>query len=178
MSPRALAIIAGVAVVVFMFDRITKILVVENLPLNTPTPFIGELLRLRFVENPGAAFGLGGGMTWIFAIIASAVVVFLVIFARRIRSLGWAVVFGLLLGGVLGNLFDRLTRGGENFGQGHVIDFLELWGFPAIFNIADVGIVSSMALFIILTLRGIALDGTRHTKETASQQTPTATESD
>jgi signal peptidase II len=72
-------------------------------------------------------------------------------------------LFGLLLGGLLGNLTDRLTRA-PAFGRGEVIDFLQIPVLPAIFNIADVAIVSSMVLFLILTLRGVGLDGTRHVK--------------
>lgn len=152
--------LGAVALLVYAFDRITKFLVVENLPLGEPVQILGEILQFRFVENPGAAFSLGSGTTWIFAIIATAVAVFIVIFARRIRSVAWAILFGLLLGGNLGNLTDRLTRE-PGFGQGYVVDFIQVWGFPAIFNIADIAIVSSMGLFIILTLRGVGLDGKR-----------------
>ncbi len=133
-------------------------LVVANLPLGESIPFIGELLQLRFVKNSGAAFSIGNGTTWIFSIIASAVAIFIVIFAPRIRSWSWAILFGLLLGGNLGNLADRLFRE-PSFGQGHVIDYLVLYAFPAIFNIADIAIVTSMGLFVILTLRGTRLDG-------------------
>jgi signal peptidase II len=66
----------------------------------------------------------------------------------------------MLLGGTTGNLTDRLFRE-PSFGQGHVIDFVQVYGFPAIFNVADSFIVASMGLFIILTIRGINLDGTR-----------------
>ena len=163
-SARALAVLGLVAALLYTADRVTKIVVVNNLVLGESVPFIGDLLRLRYVENPGAAFSLGSGTTWVFAIIATAVAVFIVVFARRIRSTAWAVVFGLLLGGTLGNLTDRLTRE-PGFGRGYVVDFFELWGFPAIFNIADVAIVSSMAVFIILTIRGVALDGTKHVRE-------------
>ncbi|MFM9878373.1 MAG: signal peptidase II [Rhodoglobus sp.] len=159
-SPRALALLAVVAALVYVFDRVSKYLVTQNLTLGVPVEVLGQLLQFHYVENPGAAFSLGSGSTWIFAIIATAVTVVIIVFARRIRSIGWAVLFGLLLGGTLGNLTDRLTRE-PGFGQGYVVDFLQIWGFPAIFNIADVGIVSSMGLFIILTLRGIGLDGTR-----------------
>jgi signal peptidase II len=159
-STTALVVLAVVAVLVYAIDRVSKVLVVQNLPLGDAVPVLGELLQFRYVENPGAAFSLGSGSTWIFAIIASAVAVFILIFARRIRSGGWAVLFGLLLGGTLGNLTDRLTRE-PGFGVGHVVDFLQLYAFPAIFNVADVAIVSSMGLFIILTIRGIGLDGER-----------------
>lgn len=152
--------LAAVALLVFALDRVSKYLVVENLTLGEPVEVLGQLLQFRYVENPGAAFSLGSGTTWIFAIIATAVAIFIVIFARRIRSVAWAVLFGLLLGGNLGNLTDRLTRE-PGFGRGYVVDFIQVWGFPAIFNIADIAIVSSMGLFIILTLRGIGLDGQR-----------------
>lgn len=166
-SVRALALLGLVAVLAWSIDQITKIVVVDSLPMGRSVPFLGELLQLTYVLNPGAAFSLGEGTTWIFAIIASAVVVFLLVFARRIRSIAWAVVFGLLLGGTLGNLTDRLFRE-PGFGVGHVVDFLHVWGFPAIFNIADVCIVSAMGLFIILTLRGIGLDGRRQAETKAA----------
>jgi signal peptidase II len=89
------------------------------------------------------------------------VAVFIVVFARRIRSVSWAVLFGMLLGGTVGNLTDRLTRE-PGFGVGHVIDFIQVQYFPAVFNIADSFIVASMGLFIILTVRGVGLDGKRH----------------
>lgn len=152
--------LAIVASGVYAIDQVTKYLVVTNLPERQQVPFLGELLQFMFVKNSGAAFSLGEGMTWIFSIVASAVTVFIVLFARRIRSMGWAVLFGLLLGGNVGNLTDRLFRE-PSFGQGHVIDFLQLYAFPAIFNMADVAIVSSMGLFIILTVRGVGLDGRR-----------------
>ena len=172
-STGSLVILAVVAGLVYIIDRASKFLVTENLVLGQPVPVLGELLQFRYVENPGAAFSLGSGTTWIFAIIASAVAVFIVIFARRIRSTGWAVLFGSLLGGNLGNLTDRLTRE-PGFGIGQVVDFLQLYAFPAIFNVADVAIVSSMGLFVILTIRGVGLDGERSLREprTSAPATP------
>ena len=159
-SVRALVLVGVVAVLVYLADQGAKALVLANLELNQIEPFIGELLQLHLVKNAGAAFSLGSGSTWIFAIIASVVAIGLVVFARRIRSLRWATVFGLLLGGTLGNLSDRLFRE-PGFGVGHVVDFLQLYGFPAIFNVADIGISAAMVLFILFTIRGINLDGSR-----------------
>jgi signal peptidase II len=156
--------VSVVAVFAYTLDRISKILVVENLTLGQPVDVVGELLQFRYVENPGAAFSLGSGSTWIFAIIAAVVAVFIIAFARRIRSTGWAVLFGMLLGGNLGNLTDRLIRP-PGFGIGHVVDFIQVYAFPAIFNVADIAIVSSMGLFILLTLRGVGLDGKRASKK-------------
>ena len=159
-SAKALVVLALVAVVVYSLDQVAKFLVVSNLTVGEQVPILGELLQLHYVKNPGAAFSIGAGSTWIFAIIASAVVVVIIIFARRIRSIGWAVLLGLLLGGNAGNLTDRLVRE-PGFAIGHVIDFLQIYAFPAIFNVADMAIVFSMVVFVILTIRGVRLNGTR-----------------
>ncbi|MCU1560677.1 signal peptidase II [Mycetocola sp.] len=160
-SVRALVLLAILAVTALTLDQFAKYLVVSNLPLGEQVTVLGDLLILQFVKNPGAAFSLAAGSTWIFSILAAVVTVVIIVLARRIRSIGWAVVFGLLLGGVLGNLTDRLFRE-PSFGLGHVIDFISTpWMIPAIYNIADICIVSSMGLFILLTIRGINLDGTR-----------------
>lgn len=155
-----LVLVLGLAAGILAVDQLSKWLVVEHLEEGVSVPVIGELLQFHFVRNPGAAFSLGIGATWIFAIIAAAVAVFIIVFARRIRSLAWAAVFGMLLGGTLGNLTDRLLRE-PGFGQGYVIDFFSLWGLPFIFNVADVAITFSVALLIILTLVGLGLDGRR-----------------
>ncbi|MCU1514642.1 MAG: lspA [Microbacteriaceae bacterium] len=159
-SVRALIVLTLVALVAYALDQFTKYLVVSNLVEGQQVNVLGEILQFHFVKNSGAAFSLASGMTWIFSIAASAVTVFIVIFARRIRSFGWAVLFGMLLGGTVGNLTDRFFRP-PTFAQGHVIDFIQVYGFPAIFNIADSFIVASMGLFIILTIRGVGLDGRR-----------------
>lgn len=166
-SVRAILALVTVALAVFACDQITKYFVVENLPLGEPVPVLGNVLDFVFVKNPGAAFSFASGATWIFSIAASVVTVFIIFFARRIRSLTWAILFGMLLGGTLGNLADRLLRE-PSFGLGHVIDFIRVAGFPAVFNIADSFIVASMGLFIILTIRGVGLDGEREQKPAAS----------
>jgi len=155
-----LALVLGLAVGILAVDQIAKRFVVGNLQEGVSVPVIGELVQFHFVRNPGAAFSLGIGATWIFAIIALAVAVVIVVFARRIRSLAWATVLGMLLGGTIGNLADRLFRE-PGFGQGHVIDFIQLWGFPAIFNVADIAITFSVVLLVILTLMGLGIDGVR-----------------
>ncbi|MEX1077524.1 MAG: signal peptidase II [Homoserinimonas sp.] len=157
---RAIIPLAIVALLVFAADQLTKFLVVSNLTPGERNQVLGDVLQFVFVKNSGAAFSLASGSTWIFSIAASAVTIFIILFAHRIRSLPWAVLFGMLLGGNLGNLIDRLFRE-PSFGLGHVVDFIQVWGFPAIFNVADIFIVSSMGLFIILSIRGVRLDGTR-----------------
>jgi lipoprotein signal peptidase len=181
-SATALLVVAGAALAAYGLDQLSKFLVVGNLTEGEIVPVLGTLLQWQFVRNPGAAFSLASGMTWIFTILAAGVITFIVWFARRIRSIAWAVVFGLLLGGVLGNLTDRLFRE-PSFGLGHVVDFISTpWLIPAIYNVADIAIVSSMVLFMILTIRGIGLDGSREVRpakrdaaETVPSDTPAAT---
>lgn len=159
-SVRALIALAVVAVVVYALDQLTKHLIVANLVEGQQVKVLGEFLQFHFVKNSGAAFSLASGTTWIFSLAAAAVTIFIIGFARRIRSIGWAVLFGMLLGGTTGNLTDRLFRQ-PSFGLGHVVDFIQFYGFPAIFNIADSFICASMVLFVILTIRGVTLDGDR-----------------
>ena len=170
MRASALVALACVALGIYGLDQLTKFLIVSNLEVGERIPILGEVLQLHFVKNSGAAFSLASGSTWFFSIVAAVVVVFIVWYARRIRSMAWAVLFGMLLGGTLGNLTDRLLRE-PSFGLGHVIDFVQVWGFPAIFNVADSFIVASMGLFIILSLRGIGLDG-RRTSRAATAEEP------
>ncbi len=182
-SAVALVVLALVALCAYGLDQFSKFLVVTHLTEGEVVPVLGNFLQLQFVRNPGAAFSLASGQTWIFTIIASAVIVFIIWFARRIRSISWALVFGLLLGGVMGNLTDRYFRD-PGFPEGHVVDFIYTpWMLPAIYNMADIAIVSSMVLFMILTLRGIALDGTRtvtpkkgEAAHSSSQEIPAASQ--
>jgi len=160
-SARLLAALAFVAVGVYAADQTSKHLVTTTMAEGETIDVIGTFFQLHFVKNPGAAFSLASGSTWIFSLAAAAVVVAIIVFARRIRSRAWAVMLGMLLGGTLGNLTDRLLRE-PSFGMGHVIDFLYFPGLlPAIFNVADIFIVSSMGLLLLLTLLGVNLDGTR-----------------
>ena len=97
----ALVVVAVLALAALALDQFTKYLVVSTLPLGEQVKVLGDLLILQFVKNPGAAFSLAAGSTWIFSILATVVTVAIIVLARRIRSIGWAVVFGLLLGLVL-----------------------------------------------------------------------------
>jgi signal peptidase II len=176
-SVRALIVLALVAIVAYGLDQFTKHLIVNSMTEQEQVKVIGRFLQFHFVKNSGAAFSLASGSTWIFSIAASAVTIFIIGFARRIRSVGWAVLFGMLLGGTTGNLTDRLFRE-PGFGVGHVIDFIQVQGFPAIFNIADSFIVASMGLFIILTIRGIGFDGRRVSDRHATAGSDSPMESD
>jgi signal peptidase II len=166
-SVRAMLIVALVAVGVYGLDQLAKFLVVSGLEVGDVVPVLGELLQLHFVTNSGAAFSLASGFTWVLSLVAVGVIGFIIWFARRIQSVAWAITFGLVLGGAFGNVTDRLFRE-PGFGVGHVVDFIQIWGFPAIFNVADIAVVTGMGLFLLLTLRGVGLDGKRHGKAAAA----------
>lgn len=177
---RALPLLFGVAVVLYAADQLSKLWVVANLPEGETVPVLGDFLQWHFTRNPGAAFSLASGQTWFFTLVAIAVICVIVWQARKIRSLWWALWFGMLLGGVLGNLTDRLFRE-PGFGTGHVIDFILtpwMWlGFaPAIYNVADMAIVCSMVIFFVLMVRGVSLSGERSGKEAASVPAATSAE--
>ena len=122
-----------------------------------PINVIGTFVRFTYTENTGAAFSLGTGFTWIFSIIAIVVAVIIIRTSRQLGSIAWAVAFGGLLGGRLGNLLDRITRP-PSPGMGSVVDFIAFPNFP-VFNVADMAIVGSAALMVLLSIRGIEIKG-------------------
>lgn len=152
-------LLIGVAVVTYLADQLSKIWAVWALTGEPPRDLVGSFLRLDLIRNPGAAFSLGTGSTWVLTLVAIAVLVVIVRTSRRIGSSGWAWAFGLLLGGALGNLTDRLVRD-PGLGQGHVVDFLNYNGY-FIGNVADIAIVAAAGLIAILAVRGIGVDGSR-----------------
>ena len=155
-----LAVLAGTAMGIVLIDQVSKAWAVAYLQPRIesgegPIYLIDPLLRLTYVENTGAAWGMGAGYTWIFTIVAVVVGVVIVRFARTITSRAWALALGGLLGGLLGNLIDRITRP-PGPGLGSVVDFIGLPNFP-VFNVADIAITCSAVAMIILAWRGIPL---------------------
>lgn len=154
-------VILGVtAVLVIALDQISKAVVVAVMPDRAPIEILGGLITITYVRNPGASFSIGSGLTVLFTVIAVAVAVVIVRSSRRLGSLGWALALGGLLGGAVGNLLDRLTRS-PGLARGEVIDWIDLIYFPPVFNLADVAITFSAAGLVVLSLRGIGIDGTR-----------------
>jgi signal peptidase II len=149
------ALAAGLLVV----DQATKAVAVRTLSEGERTPLLGDLLGLKLLYNPGAAFSLGGRYTVVFTVIMLVVIVLVARSARRLGSRGWAWALGLLVGGAAGNLVDRLLRP-PGPGRGEVVDFIAYGGW-FIGNVADIAIVAAAAGVALLSLYGIALDGTR-----------------
>ena len=124
-----------VAALTWGLDLSSKIWAVNNLSASNPVEILGSFFQLTLVRNPGAAFSFATGATIVFTCIAVAAVIAIVYYSSKITSLGWATTLGLLLGGVLGNLTDRLFRS-PGFFKGEVIDWLEITNWP-VFNLAD-----------------------------------------
>lgn len=148
-----------IAATVIVVDQATKSWAVVVLTGREPVDVLGSLLRLELVRNSGAAFSLATGTTWIFTVIATGVALVIARISRKLGSVWWAVGLGLLLGGALGNLMDRLFRA-PGPGVGHVVDFLALPHWP-VFNVADMCIDTAGVLIAVLALRGIGIDGSR-----------------
>jgi signal peptidase II len=142
-----------VAALTWGLDIATKIWAVNNLSARNPVEILGSFFQLTLVRNPGAAFSFATGATIVFTCIAVAAVIAILYYSSKITSLGWANTLGLLLGGVLGNLTDRLFRS-PGFLKGEVIDWLELTRWP-VFNLADSAIVIAAFLAIVLTIRNV-----------------------
>ncbi len=154
---RRVGVILTVALVVLVADIVTKLIAVAVLTGRT-VQVIGSFLQLTETRNPGAAFSIGGpSETVLFTAIAVGVVVFILRASGRIRSLPWAVTLGLLLGGAMGNLTDRIFRSPGPF-RGFVVDWIELPHWP-VFNVADSSIVCGGVLAVILSIRGVRIDG-------------------
>ncbi|MQA95919.1 MAG: signal peptidase II [Streptosporangiales bacterium] len=165
MPRRRIGVLVAVATLALAADAVTKVVAVATLSGRDPVRLLGGLLTLRLTRNSGAAFSIGTGMTWIFTLIAAGVAVYIVMKARELRSLPWAVTLGLILGGALGNLADRILRAPAPL-HGHVVDWIELPNWP-VFNLADSSIVCGGVLAVWLAFRGLNLDGTRTTDEDA-----------
>lgn len=147
------------AVVIVVVDQLSKQWALFALSDGQHTALLGRALGLVLVRNPGAAFSFATGQTWIFTLIASLVVVIIVRVSRNLASRSWAVALGLVLGGAVGNLIDRLLRE-PGFLRGHVIDFIDYGGY-FVGNVADIAIVLAAAGIIVLSLGGWEIDGTR-----------------
>jgi signal peptidase II len=156
---RAVVLLALIAALAYTGDQLTKLWVTSTMVEGQRIPVLPPLLQWYYIRNSGAAFSIGEGVTWLFTIIMTVVAVGIIVYSRRVRSLWWGAAFGLVLGGALGNLTDRLFRE-PSFGMGHVVDFISLPHF-AIFNVADSAVVCGVVLVCLLTLTGLSPDGTR-----------------
>lgn len=165
---RRLPLLLMIAAVLFAFDLLTKCLAVALIEPGESVPIIGDFARFTLVRNPGAAFSMATGMTWLLTLIAVAVVIGVIRIGRTLRSLWWAIGLGMVLGGALGNLVDRFFRSPGPL-QGHVVDFVAIGWWP-VFNVADSAIVCGAILLVALTVFGFEPDGTRSGRKHTSEE--------
>ena len=141
---------------VIAIDQLAKFLAIEYLKPGQVVPVLGDLLKLVLVYNDSAAFSLGYGATWIFAITSSIATLVIIWLSSRLETMAWSITGGVALGGVVGNLVDRLFRE-PGFGVGHVVDFISIpFNFP-IFNIADIAIVAVAVIVVVRVMQGAPL---------------------
>jgi signal peptidase II len=164
LPPRRAWIIGIVAPIVLAADLITKQLALSALEGEPPLRVLGGLFYLQIIRNPGAAWGMATGMTWVLTLIALAVVIGIIWVLPRLRSTGWAIGLSLVFSGAVGNLVDRFFRAPGAL-HGHVVDFLSPFApngdvFP-VFNIADSSICVGGALIVLMALLGRDYDGRR-----------------
>jgi len=150
------------AILVWLVDLVSKQWALRNLADGHPVRIIGDFLTLRLTANPGAAFSMGTDHTWVFTILATAVIGFILVTSARVTSPIWLLGLGGLAGGAAGNLTDRLVQP-PSLGLGRVIDFIATPNFP-VFNLADTAIVCSVALMFIASTLSIPLSAPKVAK--------------
>ncbi len=152
-----LVVALATALVVIVADRLTKWWAVSRLETG---PCREELdncidvvwtLRFHFIENRGAAFSSGQGLGPLFGVIAIVMTAVLVNVARKRHDRWGQVLFGLIAGGAVGNLIDRIVRAEDGILSGPVVDFIDFQWWP-VFNVADAAVVSGVVLFLIYSL--------------------------
>ena len=148
-----------VALSVVVVDQATKVWATGALADGHRIGVMGDALGFVLVRNPGAAFSFATGQTWIFSIVAIVVTAIVMRVSKRLGSMWWAVTLGLVLGGAVGNLIDRLARAPGIF-RGHVVDFIDYGGL-FVGNIADIAIVGAAVAIVGLSLIGLEVDGSR-----------------
>lgn len=161
---RAVRILVLTGVGMFLIDLTTKHLALQALSDSEPVRLLGGAVYLTLIRNSGAAFSLGGDVTIIFPLVTLLVVGWIGWLARKLYSTAWAAALGLVLGGALGNLADRIFRAPGPF-FGHVVDMVSLFddngGVWPVFNVADTALVAGVGLAILLEATGRQRDGGR-----------------
>ena len=134
------------AAVVVALDQVTKHWALQALA-DGPIDLVGSL-RLALVFNDSAAFSIGGGRTTLIAVLGVGLATAIVVMGLREQRRGWAIGLGIILGGALGNLTDRLLRNGDGFLGGHVVDMIDVQWWP-VFNVADAALWVGVGVLLV-----------------------------
>ncbi len=146
-ASRNVVVALCVAALVVVLDQLTKTWAVNALSDGHTIDLVGSL-RFKLAFNTGASFSMGSGLGPFIAVVVVVVVVLLLRYARHVTSALGLVAVGMVVGGAIGNLLDRLFRSGDGFLQGGVVDFFDAQWWP-IFNVADIGVVVGAVLLLI-----------------------------
>ena len=141
------AMLIAIAIVAVVADQITKWWATQALSEGQTIPLVGDFISLHLIFNPGAAFSLGEGTTWIFTALAIIACVVLPYFVLRMRSALERVAMTFVWAGAFGNLIDRLFRA-PGPGRGHVVDFIN-YNDWFIGNVADIELVVAVLVLVI-----------------------------
>ncbi|HEV8421036.1 MAG TPA: signal peptidase II [Actinomycetota bacterium] len=147
---RLAIILYSAAIGVYLLDRLTKYLAVEFLAGKPPVVLVPRAVQLRYTTNSGGAFGLFGGQPWLFFAATLIVCAAIAVASTRLSSGASSFGLGLILGGALGNLTDRIIRGPGV--SGRVVDFIDFHVWP-VFNLADSAIVVGALIILLAGLR-------------------------
>lgn len=144
---RGYGLLGFVAALVVALDQLTKTLALESLS-DGPVDVLGGFVTLRITINSGGAFGVLQGVPGFFLVATIGIIAGILLWARNVEHRGWLAALGLVLGGGLGNVVDRVVRD-----HGGVVDFVDLHWWP-VFNVADACIVTGVGLLLLLGTRG------------------------
>ena len=144
--------LAAIALIVLALDYLTKTLAIQYLS-DEPKKIIGSLLQFKLAFNSGAAFSLATSGTIFLSTFSMIVAAAIFYYGRKVTSNRWAIALGLALGGIFGNLTDRIFRSPGGL-QGEVVDWIQIPNWP-IFNIADMSVVSAAILITLLSWKNI-----------------------
>jgi len=147
---RLVTLLYGAGALVYGLDRVTKLLAERHLAGRHPVVLIPRVLDLGYTTNSGGAFGVLGSQPWLFFGATVAVCLVIVIASTRLGSAAAAAGLGLILGGALGNLTDRILHGPGV--SGRVVDFIHLHHWP-VFNAADSAVVIGAAVLVVASAR-------------------------
>ena len=148
-----------IAFSILVVDQLSKVWAVSRLEGTDPIVIIDGFFSLNFVRNPGAAFSFAEGFTFVIALIALAVCGYLIRLSGQVSNILWTIALSLVFAGAMGNLLDRILRE-PGVMRGHVVDFLQFTfiNFP-IFNVADIAITFGAIFIVLLSWRGIDING-------------------
>ena len=152
--------VAAIALALLIVDQFTKWLALENLEPGRIVPVLGDLLAWRLTFNDSAGFSIGFGVTWFFTVLSTTAFLILILRAHKVHNTLWLILAGVIGGGIVGNLVDRITRE-PGFANGHVVDFIQIpFNFP-IFNFADICISVGMTLVAWRIIAGDKIGGAK-----------------